>query len=426
MKRSVKKVFVAAALSGICVLGLAACSSDSEANILETDTGLTGGVAATVNGEEIEEDKVTRVINNMRLNNNKTDEDEWKQYLKDQNKTPESIRYETINEYVDQQLVVQCADQVGVTTDDEEIQSYVDKMRENYSSDEAWEAGLEGAGFDDEDAYKEALRYSILDQKLDEKFKEETALTGDELLAKLQEAAPGYEGAKRSSHILFGIDDKEKAEEVYAQINDGTISFEDAVAEYSTDTGSAENAGDVGWDRLSQFVEEYQIGLDNLSEGEISEPVQSKYGYHIIKCTEEFKAPETVTSEDQIPEDIRERIVENETSSSSTDAKDEWLKSMRETNEVVINPMPEDVPYNVDMSDEYTQEEMDEINEKALKNTDDNVAAEEEQVTTDELENDVAQAEGDTGAAAGATDTGAADTGAADAGSAEGDGAATQ
>ena len=73
---------IAAAAAGCALLfTLSGCTADDAANteILESGTGLTGGVAAVVNGTEIEEDKVTRAINNMRLSYNYAEDEDWKE-----------------------------------------------------------------------------------------------------------------------------------------------------------------------------------------------------------------------------------------------------------------------------------------------------------------------------------------------------------
>lgn len=403
-----KKPFVklaATALGCALMFVLAGCSSTEEQNneILQTDTGLTGGVAATVNGTEIEEDKITRAINNMRLNYNYAEDEDWKEYLKGQNETPQSLRDQTLGTFINQELVLQFADQRGVTTDDEEIQSYVDKMRENYTTDEKWNEARTEAGFETDDDYREALRYSILQKKLQEGFEQETQLSDEALLEKAQESAASYSGAKRSSHILFKSEDKETAEEVKNRILSGELAFEDAVAEYSTDEGSKANGGDVGWDRLNSFVTEYTEALTNLNEGEVTKDlIESKYGYHIIMVTDVFEAPETVESLDQIPSEILEEIRTTSSETDSQDAMDAWLKDMKLSSDVVINKMPEDVPYNVDMSGEYTQEEMDKINKEAEDELAGKVADEEETLAEEGAADDVADAEGDAAAAAAA------------------------
>lgn len=391
MKKSrLIKILACGAVAALCAFAIAGCSGgeeeDQAVDALQTDTGLTGGIAATVNGVEIEEDKVTRYINNFRIRGGYEDEESWKEYLTSYSYTPESLREEVLDTMIDQELVLQCAEQRGVTTDDEEIDSYVQKMRENYSSDEAWQTGLEGAGFEDEDAYREALRYSILNQKLEDGFEASSEPTEAELVEQAQASLTTYDGAKRSSHILFAKEDQETAQSVLDQIRDGQLDFAEAAKEYSTDSGSAEEGGDVGWDKLTTFVTEYQSALDEMGVGDISDLVESEYGYHIITVTEEFDAPETLESSSQIPDDILEEIKSNIVTTSSDEAKENWLDEMRESNDVVVNDMPEGLPYWVDMSDEYTEEEEEEIDEAAEEELGDDVVAEEAVVTEEEAQ----------------------------------------
>lgn len=389
-KSSILKAIAALSLSTICILGVVGCTSGEEEtapDALQSDTGLTGGVAASVNGTEIEEDKVTRIINNFRIRGGYETDEDWKEYLENNRYTVESIRDEVLDSLIDQELVLQCAEQRGVTVTDEEIDGYVQEMRANYSSDEAWQTGLEGAGFDDEQGYRDALRYSILNKKLEDGFEAESEPTEEELVAEAQTSMTTYSGAKRSSHILFNEEDEELAKSVLDQIRNGEISFADAATQYSTDTGSAEKGGDVGWDKLTTFVTEYQEALDNMHTGDVSDLVKSEYGYHIITVTEEFTAPETLESTSQIPTDILEQIKSSMTTTGSSDAKDAWLKEMRETNDVVVYPMPENVPYWVELDE--SQEEQDEINAAAEEELADNVADEEAELTLEEVPGEV-------------------------------------
>lgn len=380
------------------MFAITGCTAGDEADteILESDTGLTGGVAATVNGVDIEEDKVTRAINNMRLSYNYAEDEDWKEYLKGQNETPESMRDQTLGTLIDQQLILQFAEQRGVTTTDEEIQSYVDEMAANYTTPEKWDEARKEGGFETDDDYKEALRYSILQTKLQEGFEEAVQLDDAGLLAKAQESATSYSGAKRSSHILFNAEDQETAQDVLTRIQTGELAFEDAVQEYSQDEGSKENGGDVGWDLLNTFVTEYTDALSGLNKGEVTKDlVESKYGWHIIMVTDVFEAPETIESLDQVPDEFLEEIRTTAADTDSESAMDDWLLEMKQTSDVVINPMPEDVPYNVDMSGEYTQEEMDEINQKAADELAGTVTEEEETLAAEGETDAVADAAGD-------------------------------
>lgn len=417
------KLLLAAVIAALCAIAITACSQEDEQieEELQSDTGLTGGIAATVNGTEIEEDRVTRAINNTRINNSLTEESEWKDYLEKRKYTVESMRDEILGQLIDQELVLQCAEQRGVTTDDEEIQSYVDKMKSQYSSEEAWLTAVDEAGWDDENAYKEALRYSILEKKLRDGFTAETEnnLQGAALLEELKTSAPGYTGAKRTAHILFNKDDVDLANEVREKLENGEISFQDAVAEYSIDEETKANGGDVGWSNISSYVTEYQDAITELEQGQISEVTESKYGQHIIMVTDVWNAPEEITSIDQVPTEIVDYIKENSVSSKSSTAFDDWLVALHPMNTIVINPMPENVPYYVDMSGVYSEEEMQEINEKAERKliTGTEEAAEEataEEAAADAAAEEAAADEGAADADAAATDAAATDAAATD------------
>lgn len=81
-----------------------------------------------------------------------------------------------------------------------------------------------------------------------------------------------------ASHIL--VDDEEKASEVYKEIENG-LDFKEAAKKYSKDP-SAVSGGSLGTFPKGVMVKEFQDGLDGLKVGEISKPVKSQFGYHLI------------------------------------------------------------------------------------------------------------------------------------------------
>jgi peptidyl-prolyl cis-trans isomerase SurA len=84
---------------------------------------------------------------------------------------------------------------------------------------------------------------------------------------------------------------KKKIEEVLAQINSKSISFEDAAAKYSDDRGSAEKGGELPWFEVSRMVPEFIAAISKLQPQQISLPVQTEYGWHIIKLLETKTIP---------------------------------------------------------------------------------------------------------------------------------------
>ena len=83
-----------------------------------------------------------------------------------------------------------------------------------------------------------------------------------------------------ASHIL--VDSEEKANEILAKINAGELSFEDAAQEYSSCPSKAQggNLGDFG---RGQMVPEFDTACFEMQVGELRGPVQTQFGYHLIR-----------------------------------------------------------------------------------------------------------------------------------------------
>ena len=88
----------------------------------------------------------------------------------------------------------------------------------------------------------------------------------------------------RASHIL--VDDKRSAENIRKEIKEGEKSFEEAAKEYS-DCPSSKKGGDLGFFGRGKMVPPFEKAVFNMEEGELSEPVKTQFGWHLIKKTGE-------------------------------------------------------------------------------------------------------------------------------------------
>ena len=338
------KAFAAAActvaLSASLLCGLTACSGES--------------VAATVGTKKISEQTITDYITNYRTSQGLDDDSNFAMVLSMYGMTPESFRENIIDMFVNRELVLLAAQEKGMSIDSATIDEYVNQMKSNYSDDAAWQTALTNAGLTEE-KYRENIEYALLNKQLSESFAVSDDPTDEQVFAVAQDNLKYFEKAKRSSHILFDASDEETAKEVLEKINNGTLDFADAASQYSKDTSSAVNGGDVGWDLLTSFVSEYQTALDGLELGQVSELVKSQFGYHIIKCTEVMPAADSVKSLSDLPEAFQTyfKQLATTTSSSSTSTSTTfsvWLNGYRTTVDVKVNDMPKGLPYDVDMT----------------------------------------------------------------------------
>lgn len=114
---------------------------------------------------------------------------------------------------------------------------------------------------------------------------------GDEVLKQEYEALKKRVGNKeyKLSHIL--VETEDEANKVEAELKKGK--FAKVAKAHSKDPGSKDNGGELGWAVPSNFVQPFGEAVLKLTKGQISAPVQTQYGWHVIKLedTRDLKVP---------------------------------------------------------------------------------------------------------------------------------------
>ncbi|MEI4485460.1 peptidylprolyl isomerase [Frigidibacter sp. MR17.14] len=149
-----------------------------------------------------------------------------------------------------------------------------------------------------------------------------TAAVTDEAVKKLYDekyatTEPGTE--YNASHILVPTEDEAKA--IKAEI-DGGKDFAEVAKEKSTGP-SGPNGGDLGWFGPGMMVEPFEKAVMAMKAGDVSDPVQTQFGWHIIKLNEtrDAKAPALEEVHDQLAAEIQEKAVTAEIARVSAAAK---------------------------------------------------------------------------------------------------------
>ena len=163
-------------------------------------------------------------------------------------------------------------------------------------------------GLDATDEYKaqiELARQTILIRELFAEFQKTSAVTDADVQAEYDKFVAANGGKEyRARHIL--VETKEQAEAILASLKKGG-KFEDIAKKQSKDPGSGANGGDLDWAAPGNYVKEFSDAMVALNKGQVSGPVQSQFGFHIIRLDDVREA--------QLPtlEEVKPQIVQQMT-----------------------------------------------------------------------------------------------------------------
>lgn len=180
---------------------------------------------------------------------------------------------------------------------DEQIENELANIKEQVG--EEYEEVLQMQGLTEE-ALKQDIKNGLL---------QEAAFT-DGIEVTDEEVQQYYDRMKteiEARHIL--VEDEETAKEVKDKLNNGG-DFKKLVKEYSTDEASAAEGGELGFFTVGSMVPEFEDAAYNMDVGEISDPIKSDFGYHIIEVTDKKESEEEIGTFEEEESDIRRTITE--------------------------------------------------------------------------------------------------------------------
>ncbi len=136
----------------------------------------------------------------------------------------------------------------------------------------------------------------------------------------------------KPSELTSEADARNRLLQLRERIVLGGAKFEDLARQFSEDVGSGAKGGDLGWLNPGDTVPEFQQGMDALKPGELGQPMQSPFGWHLIQVLE--RRQQDVTQERQrlqAKQNIRERKAE--------EAFQEWVRQVRDQAYVELRPL---------------------------------------------------------------------------------------
>jgi foldase protein PrsA len=208
-----------------------------------------------------------------------------------------------------------------LTVKDSEIKKELEKIKGQYDSEEAFNEALASSG-SDLDSVKENIKTYLLTEKL---LKDRVKITDDQIKEYFEANKDTFAQKEQveASHIL--VDDEKTAQEVKKKLDDGG-DFAELAKEYSTDTSNADSGGELGYFGKGEMVTEFDDKAFSMKKGEISEPVKTEFGYHIIKVTGKKEAKEAVLADhkEEIKDILFDQALQTEYGTWLTEKKKEY------------------------------------------------------------------------------------------------------
>lgn len=149
-------------------------------------------------------------------------------------------------------------------------------------------------------------------------FFDQVEVTEDELQGQYQKEIAGLAEQRQAAHILIEVNDKvgdeqarKKLEDVQQRLGKGE-DFAALAKEFSEDPGSAGSGGDLGYAGPGVYDPEFEKALYALKSAEVSAPVRSAYGWHLIKLlgVQPADVPSFDTLKEKLTKELKEEKVE--------------------------------------------------------------------------------------------------------------------
>ncbi|GAB2478855.1 posttranslocation chaperone PrsA2 [Alkalibacterium psychrotolerans] len=209
----------------------------------------------------------------------------------------------TFGEQMLQQILLEdiLEDAYGDQISDDDVEAELEREAEQYGGIDEFEQMLEMQGMSMEDV-RTSVRTSL---QVRAAISDHVEVSEEEI----EEAYENYAIDATVAHIL--VEDLGLAEELIEELNDGA-DFGELVAEHTMDTGTIETDGELPLEP-GRFVPEFEEAAMELEEGEITqEPVESQFGYHIIKMVEMGEKGSLEEERDQIEDMILDNYMQDQ------------------------------------------------------------------------------------------------------------------
>ena len=282
--------------------------------------------AAVANGHKITTDEVSEEVERFRATSR------FAQLASqgDEGAIERDIEQSHLSLLIRRQVYLGEAEERDITVTEKEVTDYIEKLKEEeFDSEGDFQEALKEEGLDLEQL-RLRVEVDLLEKELRDSVTADVVPDEAALRAYYADNIEDYQQV-RVQHILVG--NAGLADRLATRLRkapDGKVDklFEDLAARHSEDPSSANAGGDLGWSTPGEYVAAFADAIAALEVGEISEPVRTEFGVHVIRVkgrrVEAF-------------EQARSEIVEEVGGDKADAVWARWLKSAYEEADVRVN-----------------------------------------------------------------------------------------
>ena len=226
---------------------------------------------------------------------------------------PVQLKQMMLQRLIEHRLILQEAKRAKVSVSPEDIEKRVEALSHRYDSEETWEQAMAASGVSPEQL-KERVREDLLIKRVIETQVRATITVSPQEVAQRLSAQPELVkpgDRTRVSHLLIRITDNRSEDAARAQIQDirrqllHGADFS-TIAQRSSEDSHAKDGGAMGWVAHGELLPELDQALVRLNVGELSEPIKTSLGFHLLKVEE--RRPAAVLSAMEANQAVFERL----------------------------------------------------------------------------------------------------------------------
>lgn len=235
-------------------------------------------VVAKVNGEEVKKEEFNKTFGIFKVQyEQQFGTDVWEQETEGR-KFGDVAREKLLDMMIDEKVQLKKAEELGITATDEELNVEIENAKKYFDTEDKFNEFLKGQNMDLE-YFKQSVKKDLIINKLTDKLTANVAVTDDEVKVYYDTHQNEFISVK-ASHIL--LETKEEAEKMLQRVKAGE-NFAELAKQNSKDPSAKENSGNLDYFRHGDMVEPFETAAFAMKPGEISDIVQTDFGFHIIK-----------------------------------------------------------------------------------------------------------------------------------------------